>query len=191
MSLGPYGKVRRRDAASDTHPIAIWIIHVLAALGVAIVVWQTVEIGRNGVVSWACWTSYYPLIWIAMAVVHHVLSIVLMRISLGVEVQVTLPSKSAREPARLAKKTKSAFSCWDLTHGDLQVRVKRNKFAKWSKTTADLVNNLTYLYGTAVFASMTLVSGRVAINKLSAFGVVTVAARIAAVFVLEDIEGEE
>lgn len=192
--LGPYGSVKRRDQTSKPNPIAIWILHILAAGGVGIIVWQTVEIGRRGVLSWACWTDFYPLIWVAMAVVHHVLSVSLMRTSLRVTVVPPLSPPLKRKPSSTGLqqvKEKSPFACWDLTQGNLRVEVKRRKFAKWSKAIADLVNNVNYLCGTAVFASITLVSGRVAIQKLSAFGIITVAVRIAAVYVLEDIEGED
>jgi hypothetical protein len=178
---------------------------MLAALGAAIVIWQTIEIGRNGVVSWACWTDFYPVLWIGMAVVHHVLSVVLMRCSLSVTTQPapSLPSTtSARKPSNPSNPTKqpttatattSAFTCWDLTHPTINVSVHmhRTRFAKRAKASADLVNNVNFLYGTAVFASLTLVSGRVAMQKLATFGIIAVAARMAAHYVLEGIEEQD
>jgi hypothetical protein len=73
----------------------------------------------------------------------------------------------------------------------LEVEVRHKRFAKWSKDLADLVNNWTYLVGTAVFASLTLVSGRIAMQKLAAFGLIAVAARIVAVWVAEGMDGVE
>jgi hypothetical protein len=134
------------------------------------------------VLSWACWTDFDPVVWIGLAVVHHVLSIGFMRASL----RATLTKPENPTPQAI-----SAFSKWDLTNDQVHVEVGRNRFAKWSKAVADLVNNVNYLYGTAVFTSLTLVSGVVAIQKLVLFGVVAVGARIATVWVLEGIEGEE
>jgi hypothetical protein len=64
-------------------------------------------------------------------------------------------------------------------------------FDGWGEAIADLVNNTIYLYGTVVFSSLTLISGRVAIQKLATFGIITVAAGMVAVFVLEVIDGED
>jgi len=197
ISLGPYGVVQQRKPSSSVSrasAIGIWVVHILAALGAAIVIWNTVEIGRNGVMSWACWTDFYPVVWIGMAVLHHVLTVVCMRASLGVERTkvLVLPARGKSQPRRQTyTSSPSSFALWDLTHPDLLIKVKRRKFAKWSKAATDLVNNVNYLYGTAVFTSLTLVSGRVAIQKMAWFGIITVAARIAVVWVLEDIEGEE
>ncbi|KAF2831431.1 hypothetical protein CC86DRAFT_366792 [Ophiobolus disseminans] len=194
ISLGPYGMVRRRNRKLRTPPYRIMTIHFLAAVGAAIVIWQTVEIGRYGVLSWACWTDFYPLIWIGMAVLQHVLSVVLMRSSLCLMVDTVLPPQVPRKSSQPTKQrvpAKSAFTSFDLTEADLQVEVGRKRFAKWGKAAADLVNNVNYLYGTAVFASITLVSGRLAIHRLATFGIITAAARMATVFVLEDIDGEE
>jgi hypothetical protein len=169
--------------------VGIWTIHVLAAIGAGVVIWQTIEIGRNGVVSWACPTDWYPVLWIGMAVVHHAVSVVLMRWSLSVTAvpAPALPSSaSARKPSRPA--TASAFTCWDLTQPGIRVEVHGKRFAKWSKATADLVNNYNFLFGTAIFASLTLVSGVVALKKLATFGGVAIAARVAADYVLEGIE---
>jgi hypothetical protein len=115
-----------------------------------------------------------------MAVLHHVLSVMFMRASLHVE------APSSSKPI-----TRNAYTVWDLTAADIRVEVRRRKLAKWSKAANDLVNNVSYLYGTMVFTSLTLVSGRVAIEKLAAFGVIAGAGRVAAVWVLEDVEGEE
>jgi hypothetical protein len=183
VKLGPYGIVKQREKnAHVATRIGIWIVHLLAGTGAGIVTWQTIEIGRNGVLSWACWTDFYPVVWIGLAVVHHVLSIGFMRASL----RTTLTKPENPTPQAI-----SAFSKWDLTNDQVHVAVGRNRFAKWSKAVADLVNNVNYLYGTAVFTSLTLVSGVVAIQKLVLFGVVAVGARIATVWVLEGIEGEE
>jgi hypothetical protein len=84
----------------------------------------------------------------------------------------------------------SAFRHWDLTQKDLQVEVERKRFAKWSKAAVDLVNNVNYSYGAAVFTSLTLVSGWIAIGKLRSFGIIAVAARIMTAWVFIDIEGK-
>jgi hypothetical protein len=199
VMLGPYGVVKQRDPSAPrtiATRIGIWVVHILAAVGAGIVTWQTIDIGRNGVLSWACWTDFYPVVWIGLAVLHHFLSIGFMRASLETcrSYSTSLPSNSTSNSRRATQKSVievSAFGIWDLTQNDVHVEVKRKKFAKWSKAAADLANNVNYLYGTAIFTSLTLISGVVAISKLGAFGIIAVAARIATVWVLEDIEGEE
>jgi hypothetical protein len=167
---------------------------LLATIGAAVVIWQTIEIARNGVLSWACWTSVYPLVWVGLALLHYLLSVGCMRASLRIRAG-HLGTLSATPAGKLARADHSdvlsSFKYWDLTQKGLQVEVGRKTFAKWSKDAADLVNNVNYLYSTAIFTSLTLVSGRIAIGKLGIFGVIAVAARIATVWVLEDIEGED
>jgi hypothetical protein len=192
VTLGPYGTVKQVDPdahVSNATRIGIVVVHVLAAAGAGIVMWQTIDIGRHGVLSWACWTDFYPVVWIGLAVLHHFLSIGFMRVSLRVRRTVSL--QEGNKAPQQSFVDVSAFGIWDLTKTNVEVDVKRKRFAKWSKAAADLVNNVNYLYGTAVFTSLTLISGVVAIQKLSAFGIVAVGARIATFWVLEDIEGEE
>jgi hypothetical protein len=193
--LGPYGVVKKRDASTSltgATRIGMCVVHILAAVGAGIVIWQTIEIGSNGVLSWACWTDFYPLVWIALAVLHHVLSVGFMRASLGVSISSSSNSEGkSREVIQQSVANGSAFGIWDLTRSDIQVELRRKRFAKWSKAVVDLLNNVNYLYGTAVFTTLTLISGVVAITKLCAFGIIVVVARIATVWVLENIEGEE
>jgi hypothetical protein len=211
LSLGPYGVIGTRRSSPLSTIVAV---HVLAAAGAGVVIWQTVEIGQNGVMSWACWTDFYPLFWVGMAILQHLLAAVCLRLSLRVCIIKQAPTAAPPPPSKAsspppATKTqsqrqgqrspspppkpiqRSAFLVWDLTHSSLEVEVRHKRFAKWSKDLADLVNNWTYLVGTAVFASLTLVSGRIAIQKLAAFGLIAVAARIVAVWVAEGMDGVE
>jgi hypothetical protein len=174
---------RRGWSAKDVHSIET--VHELAALGVGIVLWQAVEIGRNGVATWACWTDFHPGLWVVSAFLQYVVSVVVLRTSLRVTATAA-PSSARQQPERAM----SALACWDLTSPGIHLEVTRKRLVNWGKAIADLVNNVIYLYGTAVFSSLRLISGRAAIQKLAAFGI-TVAARMVAVFVLEDIDGED
>jgi hypothetical protein len=186
VSLGPYGTIRQRDAAGPPKTsISIETVHVLAALGVGIVLWQAVEIGRNGVATWACWKDFHPGLWVVLAFLQYVIPVVVLRTSLHVTATAA-PSSARQQPARAM----SALACWDSTSPGIHLEVTRKRLVKWGKAIADLVNNVIYLYGTAVFSSLRLIPGRAAIQKLAAFGI-TVAARMVAVFVLEDIDGED
>jgi Flp pilus assembly protein TadB len=115
-----------------------------------------------------------------------------MRVSLGISKSRSSNSQSkSRRDTQQAVVEVSAFRIWDLTRSDVQVELRRKRFGKWSKAVVGLVNNVNYLYGTAVFTSLTLVFGVVAITKLAIFGIIVVGARIVTVWVLDDIEGED
>jgi hypothetical protein len=181
VSLGPYGFVLVNTTGSDTwlKCLSIWAVHVLGFIGAAVVIWQAENIGKNAVVSWACPTDAYPLAWIVISMVHHLSAVIFMRLSF-------------RKTANSAStKGQSAFWVWDLTTPGLGLIVANRKWARWSKAGNDLLNNANYLYGTAVFSSLTLVSGHTAIQKLAALGVIAFLSKGAAVWVLEGMEQEE
>lgn len=58
------------------------MLYILAIAGAAIIIWQTIALGQKAVLSWACWTDFYPAIWIAVAVLQHLISVITMRLSL-------------------------------------------------------------------------------------------------------------
>lgn len=86
---------------------------------------------------------------------------------------------------------KSALLVWDLKQDGCTVDCARERFAKLSKVCMDLLNNATYLYSTAIFSSLTMVSGHNAIKVLCIYAGNAVVSRIAAVWVLEEIEGSD
>ncbi|KAI5789053.1 hypothetical protein EDC01DRAFT_658631 [Geopyxis carbonaria] len=57
------------------------VAHVALAAMAAAVVWQTVVLARNAVVAWACWTSHYPVVWVAIGVAQHGVDVVMARVS--------------------------------------------------------------------------------------------------------------
>jgi hypothetical protein len=74
---------------------------------------------------------------------------------------------------------------------DWEVELAYKRAARWSKAVADLLNNINFLYGTAIFSSLTLVSGHSAIKVMVLYGVVAVFSRIVAVWVLEETDGSD
>lgn len=180
VDLGQYGYVQR---VSRTSYVGIAAAHVLAAAGAAAVIWQTVDVGRKSVVSWACWTDFYPTLWVCLAILQHLLAVTSLRLSLTV-------SKAKSEDLHVEKHStkQSGLARWNLLQKDWKVELAYRRIARWSKAFADLLNNLNFLYGTAIFSSLTLVSGHNAIKIMVTYGAIAVFARITAVWVLEEMD---
>lgn len=163
------------------------LAHGLAAAGAACVIWQTVELAKKAVLCWACWTEFYPLLWVCHGVLHHLLSVFCLRVSLGTEdVATSVPRQ--RVPA---SKSRSVLFEPDLTLQSLHVVVKREKFLRWSKVFLDVMNNVNYLYGTMVFSSLTLVSPVAAMKILVYFGVVAMGASIIGTWAVGEISVQD
>jgi len=189
VSLGPYGYVDVIPPSSTSSSgwatsKGILLAHVLTGAGAAAVVYQTVDLGRKAVVSWACWTDWYPILWIGFGTYHHIFSFVCMRLSLGVT---EAPSDTSAPSYHAA--ARSALFVWDLAREPFTVTVLHKRFAHWSKALVDLLNNVNYLYGTAVFSSLTLVSGSNAIKNLAIYGGVAVVGRLVGFWTLENVGG--
>lgn len=182
VQLGPYGVVGTTDNKASPINVTVGFIaaHIIAALGAVFVTWQTVDLGRKAVVTWACWTDFYPVIWLVIAVLHHNLSVVCLRVSLRVRIR-----SRDREPEIVC----NALSVWDVTSVDGNVECSRKRLARWSKAALELLNNANYLYGTAIYSSLTMVSGHQAIKVLVLYGAVAVFPRVAAIWVLEEMGG--
>ncbi|KAF2690391.1 hypothetical protein K458DRAFT_102541 [Lentithecium fluviatile CBS 122367] len=91
VSPGPYGSIEAPPRSPNLSKSlvsygGIAIAHIFAGTGAAAVIYQTVDLARKGVVSWACWTNWYPLIWIGNGAYHHLISVICMRLSLRVQV---------------------------------------------------------------------------------------------------------
>lgn len=74
----------------------------------------------------------------------------------------------------------------DLTRGEW--RVAHPRIARWTKVVADLIIDVTYIYGTAIFSSLTLVPAGNALKILVVYGSVAVGTKIAAVWVLKEMD---
>lgn len=184
VNLGPYGIIEKANAATSvswSRYIGIASVHVLAGTGAAFIVWQTLDLGRKAVVSWACWTNGYLMVWLGLAVFHHVLTVVCMRLSL----------RCSRISDRKSAANRCALLVWDLTHESWLVECTHTEFSRWSKICADLLNNVTYVYATAVFSSLTLVTGHNAIKILAFYGGIVTFSRVAAAWLLQEIDGSE
>ncbi|KAF2008543.1 hypothetical protein BU24DRAFT_456312 [Aaosphaeria arxii CBS 175.79] len=179
--LGPYGFVP--DSMSTPilwgNYIPVVLVHILAATGATVVVWQTVDLGRKAVVTWACWTDHYPVIWICLAVIHHLIAVVFLRTSLRI---------SGKSPSGKDLVPRSGLSVWNLVQENREIELVHRKLMRWSKASADLLNNLNLLYGTAVLSSLTLVSGRNAIIVLTVYGTIAAFSRAMAMWVLGTLD---
>ncbi|KAH6629788.1 hypothetical protein C7974DRAFT_193026 [Boeremia exigua] len=202
IDLGPYGAISEKArtyspptafrGVTTTH-VGIVVAHIATGAGAAVVVWRTIDLGVNAVVTWACWTDFYPMVWLLLAVVHHIAAVVFVRLTLKIT---PCPTRSVNNTAQgiataTARVPISALRVWDLQQQNCTVICAHTGFAKLSKAGLDLLNNATYLYGTAIFSSLTMVSGHNAIKVLCTYSGVAVASRIAAVWVLEEIGGAD
>lgn len=256
IDLGPYGTIDQSAPSSrdpyTTHKkrhllhvparYGIPIAHLLACIGAGAITWSTVDLAFRTVVTWACWTNFYPVIWLGLAVVHHILAVIFIRCSLKLPARAptaaddatqtsctelvpigdtenlrsSIPSTASLErmesqlqgdceplhdpqncsdgeqvrglqPSHLG--AKSALSVWDLGLKVGRVDCTHKRLAELSKACMDLLNNATYLYGTAIFSSLTMISGHNAIKVLSVYASVAVVSRIIADWVLEEIGG--
>ena len=258
IDLGPYGTIDQRASSSKdlqkdegapylSQRLARWGIlgaHVLAGGDAGVIIWSTIDLGMHGVVTWACLTSFYPVICLALAIVNYVGGVVSIRHSLRLPTRVTtspndadetcstelVPISSIEYPrghflstgsmertesrlegnhhplmttrprsddeqARAAQPfqsiARSALSILDLKQDSGTVHCARRRFADLSKACVDLLNNATYLCGTAIFSSLTIVSGHNAIEVLCVYTSVAVVSRMVAEWVLEEIGGAD
>jgi hypothetical protein len=177
VQLGPYGVLLINSTDSNTrmNRFSIWTAHILSCAGAAILIWQVHNIGHNAVVSWAFWTDVYPILCVALGVIHHVLAVTCMRLGLR--------SNSPSRPRRW-----SMLWIWDLTQSDLRISVANRKWARWSKAANNLFNNWNHLLGTAVFSSLTLVAGHIAIQKLATLGVIAFLSKGVTEWMLEGMQ---
>jgi hypothetical protein len=194
--LGPYGSVANatptnsKPSTSHLDYVGIVLAHVFAGIGVAVVIYQTVDLGRKAVMSWGCWTDWYLIIWVWNGAYHHIASVICMRLSLRVQILYPNSASHASTPtSRSSIPAQSAILVWDLTRQPYTVVVAHKRFARWSKAAVDLLNNVNYMYGTAVFSSLTLVSGNNAIQNLAKFGAMAVVGRVVGFWVLEQMGG--
>lgn len=192
---------------------------MLGGGGAGVIIWSTIDLAMHGVVTWACWTSFYPIIWLALAIVNYLGGVISIRHSLKLSTRVTnspndadetgstelVPINSVQHPGSHVTSTgstgrtesrlegnqhplpnpqtlsddaqagaaqpfqsiaRSALFVLDLKQEGGTVLCTRRRFADLSKACVDLLNNATYLYGTAIFSSLTMVSGHNAIKVL-------------------------
>lgn len=176
VTLGLYGGVRRltlRPFASVADGSGLVFVYALALTGTGVVVWQTIDLGRKSIVSWSCWVDYWLWAWLFFAIVHHWFAASSMRFS--------LQWQSGNAPIG---KWRTQIS--DLTENKWVAIHPR--FARWSKVVADLVIDVAYIYGTAIFSSLTLVPAGEALKILVIYGSIAVVTRIAAVWVLKEMD---
>jgi hypothetical protein len=259
IDLGPYDTIDETASSSTnlqkdkqapylSRRLAHWGIlgaHVLACGGAAAIIWSTIDLALHGVVTWACWTSFYPVIWLALAIVHYLGGVVSIRYSLELPTRSTTSPNDADETCsaelgpinsmehlrnpvpstRAAERTeshpegvrhpvpntdqtryddnqaraaqpfqsvaKSALFMLDLKTDSGTVLCTRRRLADLSKACVDLLNNAAYLYGTAIFSSLTMVSGTNAIKVLCIYASVAIVSRVITEWVLEEIGGAD
>ena len=261
IDLGPYGTIDERASSSKdphrlqadkdapylSHRLARWGIlgaYVLGGGGAGVIIWSTIDLAMHGVVTWACWTSFYPIIWLALAIVNYLGGVISIRHSLKLSTRVTnspkdadetgstelVPINSVQHPGSHVTSTgstgrtesrlegnqhplpnpqtlsddaqagaaqpfqsiaRSALFVLDLKQEGGTVLCTRRRFADLSKACVDLLNNATYLCGTAIFSSLTIVSGHNAIEVLCVYTSVAVVSRVVAEWVLEEMGGAD
>jgi TM2 domain-containing membrane protein YozV len=249
IDLGPYGTIDETASSSKDlqkdedvpyflHQLAHWGIlgaHVLACGGAGVIIWSTIDLAIHGVVTWACWTSFYPVIWLALAIANYFGGVVTIRHSLKLPTRVTCSPNDANETfsthlvpingmehprshvpstgstgrteARLEgdrhplpdtqprfddEQTREARPCQSVAKSALSVLdLKPGRFADVSKACVDLLDNAIYLYGTAIFSSLTMVRGHNAIRVLCIYASVAVVSRVITEWVLEGIGGAD
>lgn len=255
IDLGPYGTIdqsapslkdpyttrKKRHIFPLSARYGIPMAHLLACFGAGAIVWSTVDLAFRTVVTWACWTSFYPIIWLTLAVFHHILAVVSIRYSLKLPARALTaaddstqtsctelvpignteylrsPIPSASLSARVDSQAhdcgssyniqvhpddgqvrglqqvhlgaRSALLVCDLRPDSGTIDCTHRRWAELSKASMDLLNNATYLYGTAIFSSLTMISGHNAIKVLSVYASVAVVSRVIADWVLEEIGG--
>lgn len=58
--------------------LPLMLIHLLAAGAAATMTWQTYDLGHKAVLSWGCWTNFYPLLSLALKTLQHILDILVL-----------------------------------------------------------------------------------------------------------------
>lgn len=81
---GHHGNAHTATSGVKTQPpiLALVTLYAIAMAGAALVIWQTIELGQKAVLTWACWTDFYPGLWLFVAVLQHFVSVVTMRLAL-------------------------------------------------------------------------------------------------------------
>jgi hypothetical protein len=175
VSLGLYGSVTKSTTnhfASGLNRIGLLCVYIFTTLGAGCVVWQTIDLGMKSIVSWSCWMDFWPLVWLSMAVLHHILATGCMRIC--------FKSQNGDTPFS----TYHLLIC-DLTHGNVKLRHPRS--ARCAKILTDVAMDMTYIFGTAVFSSLTLVAATDALKALSIYGGVAVISRLGTIWILKEM----
>jgi hypothetical protein len=162
--LGPYKHMIPLNQKPSDSRVAITVYHCLALGGALVVIWQTVDLGRKAVLTWACWTDFYPVIWVLLSVLQHILAAGCLRLSLR----------------NIAAPRNQYFGVWQLklTEPELNLQLAHPTFAHWAKAGVELLSNVIFLYGTVTFSSLSLVSGVNAIKVLVVYGTVSAVTRI-------------
>lgn len=206
VNVEPYGLVKR-PTLDRTSQRVLKLVHALAAACAASLVYETYRVGREGVIAWACWTDFYPGIWLAVAVVQHLACVLCLRLTSSIEVQYNDRwTLRAIEHSR-ASSTRTAYiwQCclrlldlglriWhrlpvaDLTHQRVEIFNSRPTLAHWLKVLTDMIGLANYVFGTIVFSSLTLISGHDAIIIVLHYGFVAMASRVMATWALDLIE---
>lgn len=86
----------------------------MTGTGTGLTIWQTVDVSRKAVVTLACWSWFYPIIWILLAVVHHVLAVLCLRFTLELLSMQRTSSTNNLAKGSTTQDAKSVLSKWNL-----------------------------------------------------------------------------
>lgn len=151
-------KLQRESASAvkitlhNSSRLVLIVVHIVAALAAGVTIWQTIDLGRRAVLAWACWTSFYPSVWLCLSAFQHFLDVLTKLLNKG-------PDKK---------------QSW------MRINVFRvlNLFAA-------LMGMVTYIFGTIVLASLTMVSGINAVHVVATYGLAAVVTRACCAWVME------
>jgi Co/Zn/Cd efflux system component len=73
----------------------LYVTYVAAGGDLIVVVWKTVDLALDAVITWSCWTFFDPIVWLAFAVLHHIRAVILTRHSLKLPACATTSANSA------------------------------------------------------------------------------------------------
>lgn len=131
--------------------LTVAIVHLIVLIAACGIAYQTYDLGQKAVLSWACWTWFYPMIWLGLSILQHLLSILTKRL----DSEINACSRRRMLGTRLLK------------------------------IATDAMGMVAYIYGTIVFASLTLVSGQNAVEIVAVYGALAIVSRGCAAWVLD------
>jgi len=166
ISFGP-----KRLKSTKLRFAKLVLVHIILAGLAGVIILQTITLSRRGVVAWACWTSFYPFVWLCIGVLQHVLYVLSVRLCLGDGQQIRAAARGGVWNIDLTK--------WQT------LKVVRPKFAWFSSLLFSSLGFVNYVFGTLVFSSLQLVTGVNAMKVMITYGVIGAVSRLVTIWLLE------
>lgn len=163
------------DASYRIRTVPTWqiiIFHILAMIGAGGVIAQTVFLGERAFISFACWTSFWPIVSVMFSTAFvHVADVVWSRLCLG--------------PKNFGEGNSLRWS-WKIADVSDRLVVTRPGMAKLKNMATAVGTCVLYAWLTILFSSIQLVSATKAMRiVLGAYFTCAMAARGIVVWLLE------